>query len=1736
MTAVPPRRRRKRRSFSGARRAFLEMLEPRLVLNGGPPQVLAHDFPDQTDSPIDSVTLTLSEPLVGHEVRDVANYELVRLGADQTLGGPDDVVQQVVPSYSDGTTQIDLDVATGLSPLTLGDWEKAIPSHGWGGNWRLDTHGLLVETAGSLVGDPAFFISPDDLIDDTFRTRIKVDASEQDDFVGVVFGMQRYIPDTTTFRPTSYYCLSWKRSTETTSFTYYDDLTAEEGLKLIRAENVSGWPDYMIGPFLWDGVHPQTGDRLSVLDSSLGDDQGWEYDTEYDIAIDYASDGTIGIDVRRVADDAVIWQTSLSDPDLLGAGRVGFFNMGQAGVTYQRLGTTESLGEGLYQLTVRGDDPGLHDLDGMALDGDADGEAGGDFQAVALVDFAAPVIESTSLDASGLVVTYADLGGMDHDRLTDVANYQLVASGGDSQFGDEQDVAVTIGNITWRAAGYGYEQAVMSFGEPLESERYQLTVDGTDGVRDRYGRDLQDGDYTQVLSYSAGPTFFSLDLPAEYDTGVSQDDNLTNLSTLEIHAVIDRPGRLRLDLDNEDGYETDIYVPHAGTYVYPAPYSSDGEHRSRGYFTPAYGSSSSQNLYVTIDTEAPAIGQYDPFNAGLTSVDHVTFELSEEIVPATLTMDAVSLSGPEGMIPLTALTHVGGNTYQVDFATQSAWGWYQLALHPEISDAAGNHLDTDGDRLGGEYPEDAASLDFLIGYGGVNLVVDGSFESAGADSGLPNAAGIWSGDRSYWTDTYGGIVPVDGAKMLQFRNTGSSAAAGVTWGDVWQLIDLSAFAEDVASGQAVVWASSQFNRGEGTQYWDTQFAITLSAYSGDPSNFPTQWGSDELASAVDYLFADNDRDSWQGLSDGLVLPPATDFVAVQISAIENVYDNDSSSEFYAHFADDVSVALAVPLDKPYVVSSTPQGSVAESPDFIDVTFSEPIDATTFTAGDISLQGPAGAIAVDSPEHLGGDVWRIHFDPVTNEGDYTYSVGPDIQDLDGRAMDQNRDGGAGDPVLDVYTATFRVDFTPLVVESHSPVGEQNSFIDFVDVVFSEEIVGDTFSAQDVVFTTPGGTVAVSDPIQQDAVTWRIPFEAQHDDGSYSIVVGPDIDDLAGQAMLEAYTGTFEIRLPNLSGSNLQVPAVGGSGTDVEISWDVNNSGSAAVHIDWTDDVYLSTDAVFGDDTWVAAFDRPNGLDSGESYHQSVTATLPQVAEGDYWILVVVDGAATVDESLESDNVIVAGPMIVRRPNLTVGNLQFPAYGSPGERLEFSGRITNTGAVPTSGSWHVRAFLSEDEALGDDTPIGYFAAPPNVLDTGEHYDRTSNWDMPELPPGDYFLIVQADSADALAEADESDNIAIAGPINVRSLDLVVTDLTLPTNSRSGDEVTIRWQLHNNGTGTVTDSFSDMVYVQNQTTHEFWYQYVGFNPHTDGPIGPGASLAREAVFQIPEGEDGVGEFWVEITTDVLDAWGDDDIYEWNDAGDAEDNNSLTGVFESTLAIYPDLVIRPLQITPDNPQTGEQILVEWRLENQGEAPVETAFVDRVEVVNTATGTTLVTEYLPYDPTVSGVLAVGSGIDRQLTVGLPEGSISAGELQVIVFADGDEEIFEYNEDDGGEGNNEASALITASLAAYPDLAVTEIEFPSLIIGDPAQVTIQWTVENQGDGLANGPWTDRVIVSENDVLGDWDDAELIRLEHTPSLDPSAHYDQSYSLILPARFEGRYHLYVMTDIDGLVFRR
>ena len=64
-------------------------------------------------------------------------------------------------------------------------------------------------------------------------------------------------------------------------------------------------------------------------------------------------------------------------------------------------------------------------------------------------------------------------------------------------------------------------------------------------------------------------------------------------------------------------------------------------------------------------------------------------------------------------------------------------------------------------------------------------------------------------------------------------------------------------------------------------------------------------------------------------------------------------------------------------------------------------------------------------------------------------------------------------------------------------------------------------------------------------------------------------------------------------------------------------------------------------------------------------------------------------------------------------------------------------------------------------------------------------------------------------------------------------------------------------------------------------------------------------------------------------------------------------------------------------------------------------------------------------------------------------------------------------------------------------------------IADPATVHVAWTVTNLGTGLGRTlAWTDRIVYSTNDVIGDSDDVVLGNVAHGGGLAVGASYSGS----------------------------
>ena len=111
-----------------------------------------------------------------------------------------------------------------------------------------------------------------------------------------------------------------------------------------------------------------------------------------------------------------------------------------------------------------------------------------------------------------------------------------------------------------------------------------------------------------------------------------------------------------------------------------------------------------------------------------------------------------------------------------------------------------------------------------------------------------------------------------------------------------------------------------------------------------------------------------------------------------------------------------------------VLQSLPSGPIPSAVDAIQVTFIPAINPATFTASDITITGPGGAVTPGSIVASNNVMYLIQFSPALGEGLYDLEIGPDIENVAGIAMDQDQDGAPGEPVEDVYTDSFEIDLT------------------------------------------------------------------------------------------------------------------------------------------------------------------------------------------------------------------------------------------------------------------------------------------------------------------------------------------------------------------------------------------------------------------------------------------------------------------------------------------------------------------------------------------------------------------------------------------------------------------------------------------------------------------------------------------------------------------------------------
>ncbi|MBL9167083.1 MAG: putative Ig domain-containing protein [Verrucomicrobiales bacterium] len=180
----------------------------------------------------------------------------------------------------------------------------------------------------------------------------------------------------------------------------------------------------------------------------------------------------------------------------------------------------------------------------------------------------------------------------------------------------------------------------------------------------------------------------------------------------------------------------------------------------------------------------------------------------------------------------------------------------------------------------------------------------------------------------------------------------------------------------------------------------------------------------------------------------------------------------------------------------------------------------------------------------------------------------------------------------------------------------------------------------------------------------------------------------------------------------------------------------------------------------------------------------------------------------------------------------------------------------------------------------------------------------------------------------------------------------------------------------------------------------------------------------------------------------------------------------------IAPDLTVSGVTLTPNaNLQSGQSVLVRWTTRNEGAAATGSSFTEQVTVRNTGTSQVLVSRTLAYDDATSGPIEPAQSRARSLSIQLPDGSGSAGALQVTVTTDTLNNLTEQNGSSTAEANNSASINTTASLAPYPDLQTIQLSAEPLSGWTNGQtITLRWITTNSGNRATLGSWSESVRI------------------------------------------------------------
>jgi subtilase family serine protease len=678
--------------------------------------------------------------------------------------------------------------------------------------------------------------------------------------------------------------------------------------------------------------------------------------------------------------------------------------------------------------------------------------------------------------------------------------------------------------------------------------------------------------------------------------------------------------------------------------------------------------------------------------------------------------------------------------------------------------------------------------------------------------------------------------------------------------------------------------------------------------------------------------------------------------------------------------------------------------------------------------------------------------------------------------------------------------------------------------------SDPTIGDDEPFKTVTFT---GTIAVGQSITR---TTTLPIPIQYSGTRYVVITTDSLDQVFEDAG-ESNNTTLDDQpmvislppTPDLIVTGITAPIIAQSGRSVVVQWQLTNQGHAPVSGPFTESIFLSSDSTIGNDQFFGAYTFNGSIAPGQTITRSQTIQLPNIYEGTYRVVIVTDSGSQVFENTWEDNnaSIDDADLIISQspyPNLVVSSITAPPTASSEQNIDLEWVVSNIGQASTSAlGWMDRVYLSSDATFDSTDTLLTTVPNASFLAAGDSYSQTATIRLPQGLQGQYHFVIATDAYNHVFEhappaLAENDNISISSTIDITLTpppDFVVSSVSAPLVAFSGEINSVSWIVRNQGSGTnnAQQSWIDDVWLSTDPTLGENDVLLGSFPR-QGTLAPGASYSQTANVRLPVGIQ--GSYYFIVRTDA-----NSQVYE--DAFEANNTTAETSATEVLLAPPADLRVNSLNI-PAAATAGRGLLVQYSVINDGASRTPTpSWTDRI--------------YLSPTPTLESSTAILIGTRGQYGHLVPGASYTAsvsttvpinlppGQYYVFVATDAQEDVFEID-----NTNNVVGSVGTVTISrTFADLQINSFTPPATAEAGTGTV-FSWTISNNGTGdTIVGQWTDQLILSGDNVLGNGDDIYLWSENHTGLLNPGGSYTITRSVPIPQSVAaGEYNLFLRTD--------